>query len=435
MSEMTTATFARSDATPPDPSLVASIRAKVAEELAARGDVEGAHRQALTSELIAQALASHASDCLAAGRAAPSDAEEASLAAAVADLLSGLGGLAPVLSDSSWTDLHAIGCDPVIVDLVDGTKQVWDPVVASDDELVELMRGLGRSEAISERRLDLAHPQVNTQLRDGTRMFGVAWITPRPHLFLRRHHHLDVTLSHLEELGTLDSELALFLEASVTARQSILVAGGMGVGKTTMLRALAACFDPWERGVSVETEFELGLDRSTARHRDFTALEAREANVEGAGEVTCADLVRWAMRMAATRICVGELLGAEVIPMLNAFHSGASGLSTIHANSSADALDKLAILALQSPERLEINHTYALAARALDLVVFMDRDRTGRRVVASVREITGADGAQVLTNELWAPGPNLAATRTSVAISQTRRQSLADAGWSERGTL
>ena len=414
-----------------DVALVAAIRARVADGLGAQGGLVAAHRDALTAELVAQALADHAAERLAGGLANLTDTEEAAVAGAVIDAFSGLARLGPVLADRSWTDLHAVGSDPVIVDLVDGTKATWDPVVDSDEDLVELMRTLGRSEAISERRFDLAHPQINTQLRDGTRLFGISWITARPHLFLRRHHHLEVTLEDLVRLGSLDAQAARFLEAAVRARMSLLVAGGMGVGKTTTLRALAACFGPEERAVSVETEFELGLDRDRQRHPDFVALEAREANVEGAGAVSCADLVRWSMRMAASRIAVGELLGAEVIPMLNAFHSGASGLSTIHANSSADALDKLAILALQAPERLDIHHTYALAARALDLVVFMDRTRDGRRVLASVREITGTDGTQVLTNELFSPGPEGRALRSRVPISEPRRAALAQVGYSE----
>ena len=414
-----------------DTALVGAIRTRVAVALGAQANLGVDHRDALTAELVAQALADHATDRLARGLSTLTDEAEAAVAGAVIDAFSGLARLAPVLADRSWTDLHAVGGEPVIVDLVDGTKATWDPVAESDEDLVELMRTLGRSEAVSERRFDMAHPQINTQLRDGTRLFGVSWITARPHLFLRRHHHLEVSLDDLVRLGTMDGVTARFLEAAVRARMSQLVAGGQGVGKTTCLRALAACFGPEERAVSVETDFELGLDRDRQRHPDFVALEAREANVEGAGAVTCADLVRWSMRMAASRVCVGELLGGEVIPMLNAFHSGASGLSTIHANSSADALDKLAILALQAPERLDIHHTYALAARALDLVLFMDRTRDGHRVLASIREITGTDGTQVLTNELFSPGPEGRAVRSRVPISEPRRAALARAGYSE----
>jgi Flp pilus assembly CpaF family ATPase len=134
------------------------------------------------------------------------------------------------------------------------------------------------------------------------------------------------------------------------------------VGKTTLLRALASDISPTERLVTVESDYELALDRFPQRHHEVIALEAREANVEDVGRVSCADLVRWAMRMSAHRVIVGEVLGEEIVPMLNAMNSGASGsMCTLHANSSAEVFNKLALLAAQSPERLEFRHSYALA--------------------------------------------------------------------------
>lgn len=417
-----------------DPVLVARMRAQVARELAERGGLELSRpdREALAAELVARALEAHARERLTAAEAPLSLEVEAAIAAAVRAELFGLGRLEPLLFDESVTDIHVVGCDRVVLDLADGSKADVDPVVDNDEELVDLIRVIGRNEGIAERRFDYAHPQLNQQLRDGSRLFAVAWVTRRPHLFIRRHRLLNVTLADLVRLDTLSEELARFLSASVKARRNILVAGGMGAGKTTLLRALLAEADPHERIVTVETDYELALDRFPERHPDLIALEAREANVEGAGTVTCVDLVRWAMRMAASRLVVGEVLGAEVIPMLNAMHSGAAGsMCTVHANSSADALAKLALLAVQAPEHLEMPHTYALAARALDLVLFLARDRHGRRVVQSVREVIGSDGSQVTTNELWAPGPDGRATRTSVSLTEATRLACAQVGYRE----
>jgi pilus assembly protein CpaF len=417
-----------------DGALVARIRAEVAEELTSRGTTQLARRdrEALANDLVAKALEAQARACLVERRAPLSAEQEALVAAAVRAELFGLGRLEPLLADESVTDIHVVGCDRVVLDLADGTKAESDPVVANDEELVELIRAIGRNEGISERRFDFAHPQLNQQLRDGSRLFAVAWITRRPHLFIRRHRFLDVTLWQLAQLETMSGELARFLAAAVRARRNILVAGGMGAGKTTLLRALMAEVASDERIVTVETDYELALDRFPDRHPDLIALEAREANVEGAGSVSCADLVRWAMRMAASRLAVGEVLGAEVIPMLNAMHSGAAGsMCTVHANSSADALSKLALLAVQAPERLEMPHTYALAAQALDLIVFMARDRHGRRVVQSVREITGSDGTQVTTNEIWAPGPDGRAERTAVSFTESTRAAIRQVGYRE----
>lgn len=415
-------------------ALIARIRVQVADELAARGaaQLDRQDREALANELVARALEDYAHGCLTRAHEPLSVDAEAELASAVRAELFGLGRLEPLLADESITDIHVVGSDRVIVDLADGSKGEVDPVVDDDEELVELTRAIGRNEGIAERRFDFAHPQLNQQLRDGSRLFAVAWITRRPHLFIRRHRLLDVTLDDLVKLSTLSEELAAFLGAAVRARCNILVAGGMGSGKTTLLRALLAEADPDERIVTVETDYELALDRFPHRHPDLIALEAREANVEGAGAISCADLVRWAMRMAASRLAVGEVLGAEVIPMLNAMHSGAAGsMCTVHANSSADALGKLALLAVQAPEQLEILHTYALAAQAIDLVLFLSRDASGQRIVQSVREVTGSDGSRVTTNEIWAPGPNGRAFRTVVSLTETTRIALGQAGYRE----
>jgi hypothetical protein len=176
----------------------------------------------------------------------------------------------------------------------------------------------------------------------------------------------------------------------------------MGDGKTTLLRALASDIAAQERLVRVESDYELALDRFRDRHHEVIALEAREANVEDVGRVTCADLVRWAMRMSADRVIVGEVLGEEIVPMLNAMNSGAAGsMCTLHANSSAEAFNKLALLAAQAPERLEFKHTFALAANDIHFTVFVRRDRGGQRVISSVREVTGATETSVITNELF----------------------------------
>lgn len=419
---------------PLDTALVARIRTQVADELAARGagQLERRDREALANELIARSLEAHAHESLARADTPLPMEVEAAVASAVRAGLFGLGRLEPLLADESVTDIHVVGCDRVILDLADGSKTEVDPVVDQDDELVELTRAIGRNEGIAERRFDFAHPQLNQQLRDGSRLFAVAWITRRPHLFIRRHRLFDVTMADLVRLDTLSADLAAFLTAAVGAKRNILVAGGMGSGKTTLLRALLAEADPKERIVTVETDYELGLDRFPQRHPDLIALEAREANAEGAGAVSCADLVRWAMRMAASRLAVGEVLGAEVIPMLNAMHSGAAGsMCTVHANSSADALGRLALLAIQAPEHLEVSHTYALAAQALDLVLFMTRDSRGRRTVQSVREVTGTDGRQVTTNEIWEPGPDGRSRRSLVSLTEPTRSALERFGWRE----
>jgi pilus assembly protein CpaF len=211
---------------------------------------------------------------------------------------------------------------------------------------------------------------------------------------------------------------------------NLLICGGMGDGKTTVLRALASDIPPEERLVTVESDYELALDRFVDRHHEVIALEAREANVEDVGRINCADLVRWAMRMSANRVIVGEVLGDEIVPMLNAMNSGAAGsMCTLHANSSAEVFNKLALLAAQAPERLEFRHTFALAGQAVNFTVFVRRDRSGNRVISSIREVTGASESGVITNELFAPDWDGRAVPTGTVLSEQTRHLMRDHGF------
>jgi Flp pilus assembly CpaF family ATPase len=272
--------------------------------------------------------------------------------------------------------------------------------------MIETLREIGRRYGLSEREFNPGRPALNLQLPDGSRLFAVAWVCDRPALAIRRHRFMKVTLDDLARLGAVDAGLHAFLAAAVRARKQLIIAGATGAGKTTMLRALAAEIPPVERIVTIETELELGLDRFSDLHPDVVALEARDANVEGVGQVTAADLVRMSLRMNPDRVIVGEVRGDEVIPMLNAMSQGNDGsMCTLHADSSGTVFNKLALYAMQAPERLSLEATNQLAAAAIDLVVFIAKTRHGR-FVASVRQVVGADGRQVATNELYQPGPD-----------------------------
>ena len=242
---------------------------------------------------------------------------------------------------------------------------------------------------------------------------------------------MKLDLQDLVELGAIDDGLASFLSAAVKSRQQIIVAGATGAGKTTMLRALAAEISPNERIVTIETELELGLDRFADIHPDCVALEAREANVEGAGEVTAAELVRMSLRMNPDRVIVGEVRGDEIIPMLNAMSQGNDGsMCTVHADSSATVFNKMALYAMQAQERLPLEATCQLAAAAVDLVVFIAKSGDGRWV-SSVRQVVGVEGAQVITNELFRPGPDGRAI-PGVPVPHDLARELTAHGWDER---
>jgi Flp pilus assembly CpaF family ATPase len=160
-----------------------------------------------------------------------------------------------------------------------------------------------------------------------------------------------------------------------------------------------------ERLITIEDSLELGLDRYPELHPDVVALEAREANIEGQGEITLAELVRWALRMSPDRVIVGEARGDEVLALLNAMSQGSDGsMATLHASSSRGAFSKLATYAAQAPERLSLEATNLLVANAVDFVVHLVQDQAGRRYVSSIREVIDADGPLVVSNEVFRPG-------------------------------
>lgn len=394
-----------------DEEVVGDLRATVAQELSRqvrRATEEGRQLQRTDEELLARRILNHefermATASLAAGRRVLDDSEEDELTRAVFDRLFQMGRLQPLLDDDRIQNITANGCDRVFIEYSDGSKVEGPAIAASDDELIDQIREIGRRWGLSEREFNPGRPQLNLQLPDGSRLFAVAWVCDRPALAIRRHRFLKVTLDDMVGLGAVDRGAASFLAAAVRARKQIIVCGATGAGKTTMLRALASEIPSGERIVTIETELELGLDRFVDLHPDCVALEAREANVEGVGEVTAADLVRMSLRMNPDRVIVGEVRGDEVIPMLNAMSQGNDGsMCTVHSDSSATVFNKMALYAMQAPERLPIDATCQLATAAIDLVVFIAKTRNGR-YVSSIRQVVGADGAQVVTNEIFRP--------------------------------
>ena len=420
-----------------DEVLVRSIRASVATELSKRSSeaqltrarrLDRDDQAVLARQLINDALEAHARDCVERGEPVLTEEAESSIAQAIFDRLFQLGRLQPLIDDERITNIMANGYDDVFIEFEDGTKVPGPPIANSDAELIDLIREIGRRFGLSEREFNPSRPELNLQLPDGSRLFAAAWVCERPCLAIRRHRFMKVTLDDLVRLGTVDRGLASFLRAAVRARKQLMIAGATGAGKTTMLRALASEIPPEERIITIESELELGLNRFPDLHPDCVALEAREANVEGVGEVTPAQLVRMSLRMNPDRVIVGEVRGAEVIPMLNAMSQGNDGsMCTIHADSSGTVFNKLALYALQSPERLPMEATNLLASAAIDLLVFITKSRDGR-FVSSVRQVVSADGPRVVTNEIFRPGPDGRA-RPGIPIPTDLLDDLAASGY------
>lgn len=414
--------------------MIRRLRDGVADELAYRvppGSDEGERRaigEIVIAEVVGDWLHAH-------GYVEPE--EEARLKKDLFSMMFGMGRLQVLLDDPDVENIDANGCDVVWVRSADGSKRRGEAIADTDDELIELIRMAAVRLGIAERRFDLGHPMLDLRLPDGSRLSAVMSVSERPCLSIRRHRYADVTLERLVELEMLDDRLAAFLRAAVLARKNIIVSGAMNAGKTTLLRALAAEVPQRERIVTIEQSLELGLDKQS-RHPDCVALEAREPNTEGEGEVSMADLVRRSLRMGADRVIVGEVLGSEIINMLNAMSQGRSGsMCTIHAESSEGVFRRIASYAVQSEERLPLEATNILIAGALHFVVHLDlrpvtdldgRPLGSRRVVSSVREVAGADGHIVHSNELWAPAPDRRAV-PHAPMSDTSRAELATWGY------
>lgn len=222
------------------------------------------------------------------------------------------------------------------------------PVVGSDTELIELIRDLATRSGVEERRFDRGSPIVNFQLPGGERVSAVMAVTTRPTVSIRRHRFAKVTLAELRENGTFDLALESFLKALVRAKRDVLVTGGTAIGKTTLLRGLASAIPPWERLITIEDVFELGLGEDADAHPDVVPLQAREPNIEGQGEISLSDLLWQSLRMSPDRVIVGEVRGPEVIPLTNAMSMGNDGsMGTLHTRSSQGAFTKLAVYAVR----------------------------------------------------------------------------------------
>lgn len=371
---------------------------------------------------------------LAAG-VAPLDAEsESRIVGMVVSRLFEADRLQPYLARPDITDIRVEGNEPVWLTLITGEEVRGDPIVDRDDELVELVRELGRR-AGQERRWDQSAPKIDLQMADGSRLSGIGWVCPRPNVFIRRHHLVDLDLGDLVARGTMTPLCASFLSAAVQARLNLVIGGGLGAGKTTLLRACAAAIDPTERICTIETGYELALDQMPKRHSDVLALQAREPNIEGEAEVTCTELVQWTKKTNAQRVIVGEVVGAETYAMLDAMSSGSAGsMCTVHANSSAEAMDRLANLTVKGNPGMTFPQAYRLLSLAVRLSVHMTRHPIGgsRRVVSSISEVVGWGDAWDETNELFRLGPDGFAHPTGVALSAATSEAMRAAGFHDQ---
>jgi Flp pilus assembly CpaF family ATPase len=341
---------------------------------------------------------------------------------AIAQVL-GLGRLEPLLDDDEISDIHIRGNFPVWVKTRNGERREHPPIVQTDAELVDLIRRIASRMGHREQRFDPAHPELNLQLPDGSRLFAAMEISSHPTLVIRRHRFEFSAISQLVERQMMESEVGSFLAAAVRSRKNIIVAGGTGSGKTTLLRALINEIGPLERIVTIEDAYELGIDHFQSAHPDHDALQARTANIEGQGEITMADLTRMALRMDPDRVIVGEVRGGEAFPMLLAMSQGNNGsMCTLHADSARSVFPKLLAYVSMASTGVPTETVNLLIASAIHFVVHIEvRDNVRR--ITSIHEVVDADGTAIVSNEVYSVNsttPQFVALRGATATQLER---------------
>ena len=391
---------------------------------------------AFKAELAHQVVEDYARELAEQGKGTLRWEDTQDLIKALKNRLYGAGSLEALLRDDSIEDISINGWQNVFVDYTNGVRAKVPPVFASNEEMIEQIQTLAAHEGLSGRAFDSANPHVNFRV-GSARFQAVMAVSATPSVSIRLHPPTRAfRLKDLVANLTLDQPLADFFSAAVRAKKNLIVGGETKAGKTVLLRALAAEIPPEERLITIERALELGLEDDEEAHPDIVPMEERLPNAEGEGGVPMRDLLTITKRMRPDRVIVGEVLGDEILVMLNAMMQGNDGsLSTIHSNSSEGIVENIIAYAVQAPERLPRAATVSMVANGLDFLVFARRYRgegEQRRVVHSVREIVGYDEHGLKTNEIFKPGPDGMAVRDEpVAINCI--EALREAGYRDAG--
>lgn len=307
----------------------------------------------------------------------------------------GLGPLEPLLADPEISDILVNNCSSVYIEKK-GKLQKTNILFRDNNHLMQIIE---RIVSKVGRRIDESSPYVDARLSDGSRVNAI--IPPLaidgPVLSIRRFGVDPLKMSDLLLLGSIDERMKIILEAAVRTRLNILISGGTGTGKTTMLNVLSEYIPNSERIVTIEDSAELIL-----KQEHVVRLETRPSNIEGRGEVTQRDLVRNALRMRPDRIVLGEVRGGEALDMLQAMNTGHDGsLSTIHANSCRDALSRLDTMVLMAGMDLPERAIKEQIASAINIVIQLVRYSDGTRKVTKISELTGMEGGTVVMQDVF----------------------------------
>lgn len=321
--------------------------------------------------------------------------ERESLAWEIKNEVLGLGPLEPLLADPSLSEILVNGCDKVYVERGGRLQRVG--VRFRDDQ--HLLKIIDKIASAVGRRIDESSPMVDARLADGSRVNAI--IPPLaldgPVLSIRKFAVDPLKVKDLIRLGALTAPAAKFLEAVVKARLNVLISGGTGTGKTTLLNVLSAFIPRSDRIVTIEDSAELQLQQD-----HVVRLETRPPNIEGQGEVTMRDLVKNSLRMRPDRIVVGEVRGGEALDMMQAMNTGHDGsLTTVHANTPRDAISRLETMMTMAGFDIPDKAIRQQIASAIHVVIQVTRLSDGTRRLTSVQEITGTEGDTLSMQEIF----------------------------------
>ena len=361
------------------PDALTAIAERVRERVRVEG-VDLAADQVVAARYVADEVRRYSERAL--GGSVPLLPDEPAAIRNVLAALTGFGQLQPFLDDPGIEELWINAPDAVFVARNGVAERTG--IRLTDGEVRDLVERMLQSPG---RRVDLSSPFVDASLPDGSRLHVVIPDVTRRHwaVNIRKFNRTIRDLQNLVALGSLSPRAAEFLRMSVLAGLNIIVSGATQSGKTTMLNALLDAVRVSDRVVTVEETFELALG-----NRDSVALQCRQPSLEGTGEITLRRLVKEALRMRPDRIVVGEVREAESLDLLIALNSGLPGMSSIHANSAADALVKLSTLPLLAGGNIDSAFVVPTVASCVDLVVHCELGRKGVRRVTEIVAPTGS---------------------------------------------
>lgn len=310
--------------------------------------------------------------------------------------INGYGPITELLEDKNITEIMVNSQNEIYVEM-DG-KMYRDESISFIND-AHIIRTIQRMVQPLGRTIDTAHPMVDARLKDGSRLNAV--IPPLslngPVLTIRKFKKDLATIDDFLRTGTLTPYMARFLEACVHMKKNIIICGGTGSGKTTLLNVLSSFIGSYERIITIEDAAELKLNQN-----HVISLETRLTNYEGEGEITIRDLVINSLRMRPDRIIVGEVRGKEAFDMLQAMNTGHTGsLTTMHANSPEDALNRLETMILMAGMEIPIKAIREYIESAIHIVVGVKRLSDGQRKVVSICEVDGFDGDMIRLREVF----------------------------------